>query len=47
MTLNECLLGGNPIHILVLCCFVTFFDFIFQKKKISYMSPNHFVGYVF
>jgi len=33
MTLNERLLGGNPVHILVLSCFVTFVDFIFKKKN--------------
>jgi len=35
MTLNERLLGDNPFHILVLCGFVTFIDFIFQKNKIK------------
>jgi len=57
MTLNERLPGGNLVHILVLCCFVTFVNFIFSKKKNnnnkkknkkkSYMPPNHFAGYVF
>jgi len=33
MTLNERLLGDNPYHNLVLCCFVTFVDFFFFKKN--------------
>jgi len=41
MTLKERLLAGDPVHILVLCCFVTFVDFIFQKKlKIKLKNKN-------
>jgi len=40
-TLNEHLLGGNPVHFLVLFCFVTFVDFIFETHVfLQEVSPK-------
>ena len=38
-------LGGNLVHFLVLCCFITFIDFIlFIASNLTHsrMPPNHF-----
>ena len=45
MTLNKRLLGGNPVHILVLYCYLCLFNFSKKIKKKSCMPPNHFAGY--